>query len=455
MSNDTPAEASTSDAGSLEDKLQELEFLQRLDRELSWMLDLNYVLDITLDWAIRRSAADAGLIARKQGDNLHIVRVTGHAYRHAAELMREPWPASVGTIGWVAETGKPFYMPYVTLTSDPHLIYEHTRSKLTIPLSVKDRVIGVLHLESRHPAHFRQDMRTFISHVANRASIALNNAELYTRTYNAEQLKSDMIRMAAHDLRNPLSTITTAVHLIERMKDKLPDSIQNIFGNIAGAAKQMDLLIDELLTLERIEAAAAAPKPVDLVKSLQDAMERVIPESEQKSHTLTVSLPNTAIIVLGELAYFRQAMLNLINNAIKYTQEGGKIIVRLEQMGNRAFFEVEDNGYGISREKQARLFERFYRANQPGTERIKGTGLGLSLVKTVIERAKGEVWFKSEEGKGSTFGFWLPTRVTGALELSDEQFPNPITPEANTTTPIETPPTAEAKSTPTDIPATS
>lgn len=404
----------------LEDKLQELEFLQRLDRELSWMLDTNYVLDITLDWAIRRTAADAGLIARKLSDHLQVVRVTGHAYHQASKLMREPWPITVGTIGWVAEVGKPFYMPYVTNVSDQHLIYEHTRSQLTIPLAVKEEVIAVLHLESRHPAHFSQDMRTFVSHVANRASMALHNAELYTRTYNAEQLKSDMIRMAAHDLRNPLGTIINGLNLIQRFQAEMPARAEPVIKTIRSAAEQMALLIDELLTLEHIESHVNTTfSPVDLAQALREAINRSRPDSEQKSHEMTVSVPEEPVMVLGELAYFRQAMLNLISNAIKYTANGGNINIRLEQIGTRAFFEVEDNGYGISQERQSRLFQRFYRAHQPGTEHIDGTGLGLSLVKAVIERAKGEIWFRSVEGEGSTFGFWLPI-----LEEDDEDSPN-------------------------------
>jgi hypothetical protein len=114
------------------------------------------------------------------------------------------------------------------------------------------------------------------------------------------------------------------------------------------------------------------------------------------------------MIVRGEFAYFRQVMVNLISNAIKYTPHRGKITVRLEQHGLRAFFDVTDTGYGISEDRQKRLGQRFYRAQEPGTEHIEGTGLGLSLVKTIIERSKGNFWFKSEQGKGSTFGFWLP-----------------------------------------------
>jgi two-component system, OmpR family, clock-associated histidine kinase SasA len=104
----------------------------------------------------------------------------------------------------------------------------------------------------------------------------------------------------------------------------------------------------------------------------------------------------------------RQAVTNFVNNSIKYTPDEGHIEVRLSTDQTRIMFEVEDNGYGISEERQGRLFQRFYRAREDATEHIPGTGLGLSLVKTVIERHGGKVWVRSALGKGSTFGFSLP-----------------------------------------------
>ena len=112
--------------------------------------------------------------------------------------------------------------------------------------------------------------------------------------------------------------------------------------------------------------------------------------------------------VRGSVTQLRQAIANLVSNAIKYTPEEGRVEVSFQVDGERLGLSVRDNGYGISPERQARVFERFYRAREPGTDHIGGTGLGLSLVKTVIERHGGQVWFTSAPGVGSTFGFWLP-----------------------------------------------
>lgn len=393
----------------LKNRIEELEFLQNLDRELQRDLNLDHVLSITLDWAMRRSAADTGLIARVQDEELYVLKVAGYAYQYATRLMREPIPLSSGILGRAATTAMPIYMAYLNTTSNPEHIYEKSRSHFAIPLIAHDKVIGVLHLESRHPAHFNTDMRRFLVFVANRAAVAIHNAELYTATLRSEQLKSDMIRMISHDLRNPLNTVFNATSLIKRLQSQIPEPLIQVVQSIDVAAGQMRGLIEELLTLERLESGLQLMfDPVDLNAVMIEAAARVEREARAKMQTFIVDLPDTPMIVAGEFAHLRQAMVNLIGNAVKYTPHRGKVHARIERYGNRILFDVTDNGYGISQERQEHLFKRFYRANQPGTEHIEGTGLGLSLVKTIIERFKGEVWYKSETGKGSVFGFWLP-----------------------------------------------
>ncbi|NDJ87275.1 MAG: GAF domain-containing protein [Chloroflexi bacterium] len=405
-----PPPTPQSEPEDLEDRLQELEFLQQLDNELHYVLDLNHVLDITLDWSMRRSAADTGLIARVFDDALHVMRVTGYAYKDAVKLMREPLSLETGVLGRAVRSERPIYMAYVSSNADHNLIYDRTHSHFTVPLKYNDNVVAVLHLESRHPAHFNLRMRNFIQHVAARAAVALRNAELYTRTHNAEQLKSDLIRMVAHDLRNPLNAIVNATHLLKRLRMQMPEPAFKFVQSIEQSAHHMRMLIEELLTLERLESGIAiSADPVDLGRVVQEAISRTQGDAISKTQEFLVEVQESPVVVAGEFAYFRQAMVNLISNAVKYTPHRGTITIRLSQHGDRAFFDVTDSGYGISPERQKHLFQRFYRAKEPGTEHIEGTGLGLSLVKAIVERFEGEVWFRSEPNKGSTFGFWIPT----------------------------------------------
>jgi len=131
-------------------------------------------------------------------------------------------------------------------------------------------------------------------------------------------------------------------------------------------------------------------------------------QAAAKHQTLDVAIASALPTIAGDPVRLKQALSNLVDNAIKYTSEAGHIWVRLARRDDRIVFEVQDTGYGIPKTSQAKLFQRFYRAKAPGTENIDGTGLGLSLVKLVVEQHGGRVSVESEVGHGSTFRVELP-----------------------------------------------
>lgn len=160
-----------------------------------------------------------------------------------------------------------------------------------------------------------------------------------------------------------------------------------------------------------IESATSRLDAINLCSTLHQVAESLRPQADLKQQTLTIDIGSGDAYCAGNEAHLQQAFENIIHNAIKFTPEDGKIIVRGKVEDGEFRFEVEDNGYGIPKVRQDKIFERFYRVNMPGTEDIPGTGLGLSIVKSVVQQYGGDVWFKSEEGQGSTFGFWLPVQV--------------------------------------------
>jgi signal transduction histidine kinase len=405
----------------LQEQVEELAFLQRLDRELTWVLNQDHVLNITMDWLMRRTAAQAGLIALRKDDKLQVVRVTGADPQTAERLQRELWPVGTGIVSQVFKQRNSIYLNKLAEKNEfTPIITDKAKSMFSYPLIIKAEVLGVVHLESIHENHFSPDMIQFVEQVSRRASVALRNAEIYDKAHNAEQLKSDMIRMAAHDLRNPLNTIKTALAIVKSQIYPASDIVQMSLASVDQAVQHMQMLIEELLTLEKLEAnVEMSQKPVNLVPVLHDAITRLQSSIESKEHEVILAAGNRPIIVQGEAGFYRQAMINLISNAVKYTPTKGKITIRLQQHGSKALFDVKDNGYGISKEQQTRLYQRFYRATDDTTSHIEGTGLGLSLVKAIIERARGEVWFESEADVGSTFGFWLPI----ATDINPDEVP--------------------------------
>jgi len=228
------------------------------------------------------------------------------------------------------------------------------------------------------------------------------------RISELEQLKSDMIRVAAHDLKNPLSGVLGFAKLL--LETPLTDDQKSMTKELLDGARRMFRIINDILSLERIEAMAQAAKYQRI--DLRELATRAYIENEaaarRKNQIYLNFLPEESIYINSDESQLLEAASNLINNAIKYTPEGGRVVVqvRTDDQG-KAIFEVQDNGYGIVKEQQSNLFKPFFRAKSKETLEIEGTGLGLNLVKNIIERHGGAMHVESEYGVGSTFGFEL------------------------------------------------
>jgi signal transduction histidine kinase len=175
------------------------------------------------------------------------------------------------------------------------------------------------------------------------------------------------------------------------------------------ALNRMDTLIVELLDVERVESGTDRLRVrTDIGSLAAEAVAEFEEAARAKRQQLELAPSLNLPPVMGDPARLKQAISNLINNAVKYTPDGGCIWVRVQPDEQRILIEVQDTGYGIPAEAQAKLFQRFYRVRISGAENVEGTGLGLSLVKAVVEQHGGRVAAESEEGKGSTFRIWLP-----------------------------------------------
>jgi PAS domain S-box-containing protein len=406
----------------LAQRVQQLTILREVDAELAERLSVDYVVNMALDSAMRLSAADAGFIGLLDAEEqVKLVVVLGdyHEPRVGTYL-----PEEDSIVARVLRTQEAEFIPAVR--DDPNYIDRRpqTAAQITVPLVSQERLIGVLNLETSRPENFNEEVLEFVKLLAGRIASALDNARLYTQSEQQvielqqlydqirrlEQLKTDMIRIASHDLRNPLATVLGYVELSRYELAELNETgdLADKIGEIEAAARRMQKIISDILSLERIEEMAQQAEHTAC--NLTEMVERIHHEHQSQARLFARELlledVGQDLIVTGDAAQIAEAMNNLVSNAIKYTREEVKI--RLYREGERVRFEVEDNGYGIREDQQEKLFQPFYRARSKETREIEGTGLGLHLVKNIIERHGGEIYFRSVYGQGSTFGFSLP-----------------------------------------------
>ncbi|MGB1285422.1 MAG: ATP-binding protein [Aggregatilineales bacterium] len=412
-----------------QDKLQtrvaELAILQRVDEGINQSLSIDTVLHVALDAAMTHSDADAGYIAVLDSDTEQVtIRATaGYPENRIDEVLHY----EQGISGRILRQHNAELVLDVHQDTDYIPIMAKTDAVMILPLLAGEQLIGLLTLETSEVKYFTDETFGFVRMLAGRIAIGLENARLYSyvqqelreieKLYeeksHLEQLKTDMIRIASHDLKNPLSIIAAYVNMLRDDKEQINPIYHIFFDEMQNAVDRQWAILEDILSMERIQERAAGDNMTLLNLSMlsEFTVTEYQSQSERKHQTYIVDLAlEPPLMVYGDEVQLREAISNLIVNAIKYTPEGGEIDVYLYQEEEYVCFEVRDTGYGIPEKRQKQLFEPFYRAKANGTENIDGTGLGLYLVKNIIERHQGEVLFESVYQQGSRFGFKMPLR---------------------------------------------
>lgn len=226
-------------------------------------------------------------------------------------------------------------------------------------------------------------------------------------------LKSQMIRIASHDLRSPMTSMGLQCHMIRRSLDKNPERIAGHIDRLEQSLAELKSMVSDLLDVERIEQQASGfSNTIEVQLLVTSAVSMIKPQFEQKDHQLTVSIEDNMPVLCGDPVRLLEAIRNLLTNAHKYTPNGGKIDVKLHHNNEDTVrLTVHDTGLGLNSDDRLRVFEPHFRSQDAVESQIEGQGIGLSLVKAIIEEHGGCVFVDSEPGKGSVFGFELPVTV--------------------------------------------
>jgi two-component system phosphate regulon sensor histidine kinase PhoR len=228
-----------------------------------------------------------------------------------------------------------------------------------------------------------------------------------------ERMRQDFAANVSHELKTPLAIIKSTVETLQDGAVEDPDARVTFLHQVAHEADRLDELIRDLLSLARIESGdlGLEPQAVRLDRAIADCTERHQTRAEAKTLTLVEKPPRDAppdVAAWADPDAIRQVLDNLVDNAIKYTNNGGRVTVRWKAAADRVSLEVEDTGVGIPEKDLPRIFERFYRVDKARSRELGGTGLGLAIVKHLVQAMKGAVKVASKEGKGTTFTVTLP-----------------------------------------------
>lgn len=397
-------------------RVEELSVMQRIDRELNASLDVNRAMRITLEWAMRQSQADAGLIGIMEEKGLRLMAQQG--YDFLQETYKDtPLPVEQPALQAAIESGQ----PQGVIFSDGQSGYlPEARSQTVIPIRREANVIGLILMENRSPETQPADAFAFVSRLSDHAAIAIANAQLYNEVQNANFIKSEFVSFVAHELKNPMTSIKGYADLLSKgAVGPITDMQANFLSTILSNVERMSTLVTDLNDNSKIEAGRLRLdfKALELAEVVDEVVRSVKRQAEDKKQGINVKLPKDLPKVWADKTRVAQILTNFVSNAHKYTQEGGIINVGAEKSANQWDLEgaaqvvhiwVQDNGIGISLEDQKKIFQKFFRSDDQKAREAPGTGLGLNITKSLIEMMGGKVWFESEFRQGTTFHFTVP-----------------------------------------------
>jgi two-component system sensor histidine kinase KdpD len=320
---------------------------------------------------------------------------------------------------WVHDQGRPAGLGTDTL-SGAHALY--------LPLGTGGGVVGVLGVRPTPEDRFRAPeqlhlLETFAALIA----VAVEQARLAEEARTIQQLeemdrlKSEFIAVASHELRTPLASLASEIALLRERLGGVDERERHVLDTAQEDMKRLRALVDDLLDLSKLESGRTELelRVVEPRVLVQDAIRTFSGSAEEKRIQLGWEISADAPPVFADAAQVERVLSNLISNALRFTDEGGRILVAADNVGEFVQFSVSDNGRGIPLESQSRIFDSFVQRDRARS--ADGTGLGLAISRAIVRAHGGEIWVDSGPGPGSVFTFTMPVAKAEDAEPSQRE----------------------------------
>jgi signal transduction histidine kinase len=406
----------------------ELKALGEVGQAVSSTLDLQTVLRTIVGHAVQLSGTSGGVIYEydEAAQEFHLRA----SYRMEEEIVQAlqvtPARPGQGATGQTATVRAPVQMPdildereYSGTRVRPILARLGYRSVLAVPLLREERIMGALTVWRKEAGNFSPEVVNLLQTFATQSALAIQNARLFREIQEkgrqlelASKYKSQFLASMSHELRTPMNAVLGYTRmLLMNVYGELPEKVKDVHQRIDKSGRHLLGLINDVLDFSKIEAGqlALTINPY----SIKDVIQAVVTSTQslatEKNLALKVTVPPVLPAASGDERRIAQVLLNLVGNAIKFTDSGE---VRVEAVATDGAFEVSvsDTGTGIAAGDQDKIFEEFRQAEGSIAQKKGGTGLGLAIAKKIVEMHGGKIWVESEVGKGSKFTFTLPIK---------------------------------------------
>jgi signal transduction histidine kinase len=385
--------------------LKQYQRVIEVSHNLASTLDLEALLKNIMDVAVDLvDAEEASVLLYDQ--HTHRLYFETATNLESSPMLQKLFIPEESIAGWVALNRTPQIVNDVRVDERHFNIDQksnfRSRSLIAVPLIARQKLIGVLEVMNKKDGEFNNEDQEILLALGAQAAVAIENSRLFQQ--------SDLIAEFVHELRTPMSSIFTASYLLQR-SEIAADQRQQLAQTIYQETQRLNELATVFLDLASLESGKARIRPTIFdFRSLAEECLRVAQiKANEKGIQMHLEAPETLPELEADRDNLKQALLNLLNNAVKYNCPQGQVWLRLWVRDNQLFFSVQDTGVGIPPEQISQLFTRFFRASN--VERsVSGTGLGLSISRRIIEMHNGEIQVESTLNVGTTFTVKIPLK---------------------------------------------